>query len=141
MNLIVTTSGAQIVLGRADNGFAQLPRQGRERNGRDDVVRRIRADLVQPGADVLRTVLGNDETGVTDGAHIVAEVFADLEGDHLPVGVEAIQNVFRDNAVSGAELNDHAGGAEVDPVNGRRAERGTAAGESPGSTDIAKAFE
>lgn len=101
----------------------------------------ISSDLIKPLPDVFGAVLRYDEARVVQRPHVVTQLRADLEGDDLSLGVQAIQHMLGDDAVPGSELDDGASGREVDTVNGRRAERGAAARKRPGGAEITEPLE
>lgn len=141
MNLVVLAAGAEVVFGGGDDGLTQGFRQGSEGDGRDDVIRQVRTGLVQPVADVLGAVVGHDQAGVTDGAHILAQFVEDLEGDHLALRVQPFQNMTGNDAVTRPQLNDHPRSIEVDAVNRRLAQSRAAAGDGAGGAKVADALE
>ncbi|MFT7227131.1 MAG: hypothetical protein ACI92C_002675, partial [Neolewinella sp.] len=58
------------------------------------------------------------------------------KGDYLPLGVQTLQDVFRDHAVTGAKFNDYPSVVKIDPVNSGLTQRCAATRKGSGSSNI-----
>ncbi len=89
----------------------------------------ICSDFVQPFADILGTILRDDEALVSECAHVLTKFGANLKGNYLTLRMQMLEDLLGDDAVAGTKFNDGSCAGEVDPINCGRAQRGTTTGK------------